>query len=140
MELKIAIMFAWYIFYNLFYYIVVGCYNLTFFTSWRMPSSGMLRHVALVRPDVSEECSASIIRVTRISKLETLALTSTWSTMWKNTMYSISLQGASVRFLSPWWWSWYVPLKHQFLQESHDITSQKTAFIIVSAVKTSNLT
>jgi hypothetical protein len=30
-------------------------------------SSGMLRHVALVRTDVSEEINASIIRVTRIS-------------------------------------------------------------------------
>jgi hypothetical protein len=29
-----------------------------------MPSSGMLRRVALVRTDVSEECSAFIIRVT----------------------------------------------------------------------------
>jgi hypothetical protein len=30
-----------------------------------MPSSGMLRRVALVRIDVSEELSASFIRVTR---------------------------------------------------------------------------
>jgi hypothetical protein len=41
-----------------------------------MSSSGMLRHVALVRTDVSEELSASI-RVTRISELgTTLAITS----------------------------------------------------------------
>jgi hypothetical protein len=33
-----------------------------------MASSGMLRRVALVRTDVSEELSASIIRVTRIGK------------------------------------------------------------------------
>jgi hypothetical protein len=32
----------------------------------RMPSSGMLRRVALVRTDVSQQLSASIIRVTRI--------------------------------------------------------------------------
>jgi hypothetical protein len=31
-----------------------------------MPPSGMLRHVALVRTDILEECSTSIIRVTRI--------------------------------------------------------------------------
>jgi hypothetical protein len=41
-----------------------------------MPFSGMLCHVALVRADVSEELSASIIRVTRIGELgRTLAVT-----------------------------------------------------------------
>jgi hypothetical protein len=34
-----------------------------------MVSSGMLRHVVLVRTDISKECIASIIRVTRISEL-----------------------------------------------------------------------
>jgi hypothetical protein len=37
----------------------------------RMASFGMLRRVALVRTDVSEELSASIIRVTRIGELGT---------------------------------------------------------------------
>jgi hypothetical protein len=41
-----------------------------------MASSRMLRRVALVRTDVSEELSVSFIRVTRIGELETLALTS----------------------------------------------------------------
>jgi hypothetical protein len=36
-----------------------------------MASSGMLRRVVLVRNDVSEESSASIIRVTRIGELGT---------------------------------------------------------------------
>jgi hypothetical protein len=39
-----------------------------------MASSGMLRRVALVGTDVSEELGASIIRVTRISELGTLAV------------------------------------------------------------------
>jgi hypothetical protein len=43
----------------------------------RMVSSGVLRRVALVRTDVSEEPSASFIRVTRIGELgTTLAATS----------------------------------------------------------------
>jgi hypothetical protein len=41
----------------------------------RIASSGMLRRVALVRTEVSEELNASIIRVTRIGELVTLAVT-----------------------------------------------------------------
>jgi hypothetical protein len=42
-----------------------------------MASSGMLRRVALVRTDVSAECIASIIKVTRIDEQrKTLAVTS----------------------------------------------------------------
>jgi hypothetical protein len=42
-----------------------------------MASSGMLRRVALVRTDVSEEVRASFITVTRIGELgKTLAVTS----------------------------------------------------------------
>jgi hypothetical protein len=47
-----------------------------------MPSSGMLRRVALVRTDVPKELSASFIRVPRIDELgTTLAVTNnrcTW--------------------------------------------------------------
>jgi hypothetical protein len=47
-----------------------------------MVSSGMLHSVALVRTDVSEELSASFIRVTGIGELgTTLALTSNISTL-----------------------------------------------------------
>jgi hypothetical protein len=44
------------------------------------------------------------------------------------------------RFLSPWWRTRWVPPKRRFLQEPHGVTSQKTSFFIVTAVKTSNLT
>jgi hypothetical protein len=45
-------------------------------------SSGMLHHVALVRTDVSEDLSASFIRVTRFSELGTMpAVTSNRRTL-----------------------------------------------------------
>jgi hypothetical protein len=48
---------------------------------WRMPSSGMLRRVAVVRTDVLEEDSAFIIEVTIDELGTTLAVTSNWSTL-----------------------------------------------------------
>jgi hypothetical protein len=54
----------------------------------------MLRRVALVRTDVSEEISVSIIRVTRIGKLgTTLAVTSNRRTLRRNTKYCILYVG-----------------------------------------------
>jgi hypothetical protein len=44
-----------------------------------MASSGMLRHVALVSTDISEELSSFIIRATRIELGTTLAVTSIFS-------------------------------------------------------------
>jgi hypothetical protein len=75
----------------------------------------MLSRVALVRIDVSEECSVSIIRVTR-------------------TLFLVH------RFLSPWSWRCYISPNHRFLQEPHSITSQKMQLFIVTAMQTSNLT
>jgi hypothetical protein len=52
----------------------------------RMPSSGMLRHVALVRTDVSEELGTSTIRMTKIGELgATLAITSNRRMLQRNT-------------------------------------------------------
>jgi hypothetical protein len=52
-----------------------------------MSYSEMLRRVALVRTDVLDESSASIIRVKRIGKLETtLAVTSNRRTLRRNTI------------------------------------------------------
>jgi DNA-binding TFAR19-related protein (PDSD5 family) len=63
-----------------------------------MASSGMLRRVALVRTDVSEELSASIIRVTRIGELETkIDVTSNRRTLRRNTKYLVFLGIASCR-------------------------------------------
>jgi hypothetical protein len=57
-----------------------------------MASSGVLRGVALVRTDVSEELSVSFIRVTRICELgTTLAATSNRRTLRRNTIRSPSL-------------------------------------------------
>jgi hypothetical protein len=66
-----------------------------------MASSGMLRRVALIRTDVSEELSASFIRVTRIGELgRTLAVTSNRRTLRRNintlVFIGISSQRASV--------------------------------------------
>jgi hypothetical protein len=57
-----------------------------------MTSSGMLRRVALVRTDVSEEVSASFIRVTRIGELgTTLGLTNNRRTLRRNTLMKEAL-------------------------------------------------
>jgi hypothetical protein len=98
--------------------------------SWKQRHSGMLGRVAIVRTDVSERRTASVMRVIRIGELgTTLAVTSNRSSLF-----------LECRFLSPWWWRRNVPPKHRFLQEPQDVTSQKTAFLIVTAVRTSNLT
>jgi tRNA A37 threonylcarbamoyladenosine dehydratase len=51
-----------------------------------MPASDMLRQVALVKTDVSEELSASIISVTGIGELGTLAVTSNRSDRRRNNV------------------------------------------------------
>jgi hypothetical protein len=86
---------------------------------WRMSSSGMWRRVDIVLTDVSEEHIASIFRVAAVT-------CSRWF--------------FAHRILIPWRWRWYIALKRRLTQYLHGLTSQKTAFFIVTAVKISNLT
>jgi hypothetical protein len=66
----------------------------------RMVSSGMLRRLALVRSDVSEEPSASFIRVTKIGELGTaLAATSNRRTLRRNTSDSCHPDEGGAKFL-----------------------------------------
>jgi hypothetical protein len=72
-----------------------------------MVSSGLLRRVALVKTDVSEEPGASFIRVTKIGELGTTqAATSNRRTLRRLVF----------------------PSKRRFLQEPHGVTTQKTPF------------
>jgi hypothetical protein len=87
-----------------------------------MVSSGLLRRVALVRTDVSEEPGTSFIRVTGIGELGTAQA----ETSNRRTLRRILRRRQ-------------VPPKRRFLQEPHGVTTQKTPFFIVTAVKTSNL-
>jgi hypothetical protein len=66
-----------------------------------MASSGMLRRVVLVRTDVSEELSASFIRVIRIGELgTTLALTSNRCTLRKNALIKEELSSSETSVLT----------------------------------------
>jgi hypothetical protein len=66
-----------------------------------MASSGMLRRVALVRTDVSEELSASFIRVTRIGELgTTLAVTRNRRTLRRNTLMKEALSSSETSILT----------------------------------------
>jgi hypothetical protein len=86
-----------------------------------MASSGMLRLVALVRTDVSEERIASIIRLTRIGELgTTIAISIKRNRLRSSTMAMRSSETS-------------------LLKKRHGVTAQKKEFFIVAVVKTSNL-
>jgi hypothetical protein len=89
-----------------------------------MPSSGTLRHVALVRTEVSEERIASIIGVTGIvfRLLVTAIIVPSSPILVTLMMKAIRSSETSV------------------FQKPHSGTSQKTVLLRVAAVKISNLT
>jgi hypothetical protein len=103
-------------------------------TSWRMPSSGMWRRVDLVWTDISEERIASIFRVEKSASEEPARASG--CRVWR---VLLKLVPRSRNFL-PWRWRRYVSPKCRFTQDLHGATSHKTAFFLVTVVKTSHLT
>jgi hypothetical protein len=108
-----------------------------------MVSSGMLRRVAVVRIDVSEELNASFIRLTRIGEIDTtLAATNNRCTLVFLRSARRLLVTASVVPSS----TILVTLMKEALSsyETSDLTRATRRnippFFIVTAVKTSNLT
>jgi hypothetical protein len=88
----------------------------------------MLRRVALVRTDVSEELRTSFIRLTRIGEVgTTLTLTSNRRPLRSYFFAACDPDEGGAKFL-----------RNVCSYKSH-ITSQKTPFFIVIAVKTSSL-
>jgi hypothetical protein len=85
----------------------------------------MLRHVALVKTDPSEECSPSIIRVTRIIVFRLLVT----AKIVPSSPILVTLMTDEIR-----------SSKRRLLQEPRDVITQKPALFIVSVVKNSNLT
>jgi hypothetical protein len=97
----------------------------------------MLRRVALVRTDVSEELSASFIRVTKIGELgTTLAVTSNRRTQRRLVTASVVPRSPILVTLMKEALS---SSETSVLKQPYDVTSQKTPFFIVTAVKTSSL-
>jgi hypothetical protein len=80
-------------------------------------SSGMLRRVDLVRTDVSEELFLRSVRRLLVT-----------ASVVPSSPIQVTLMKEAL------------PPKRRFLQEPRGVTSQKTPFFIVTAVKTSNLT
>jgi hypothetical protein len=100
-----------------------------------MATSGMLRRGALVRTDVSEELSAPTIRGTRTGELGTTLAVTSYRRRFLVTANVVPSSPVLVVLMM----EAQVPLKRRFLQQPHGVTSQKTPFFVVTAVKTANL-
>jgi hypothetical protein len=92
--------------------------------------------VCILWTDVSEERITSIFRVEKSTcKNQCEQVAANWVKS-KNENQHEQVAADSVKSR----WRRYVPLKRRFTQDRHGTTSQKTAFFIVTAMKTSNLT
>jgi hypothetical protein len=121
----------------IFKYVFILCLSIMsqiseVFCIWTMPSSGVWRRVDVVDwTDVSEDRIASIFRVEKNPRA-------------KNQREQVAAELASsslADFFLPWRWRRYDPPKRLFNRPHlHGATPQKTAFFIVTAVKTSNPT
>jgi hypothetical protein len=101
----------------------------------------MLRRVVLVRTDVSEEHSASIIRLTRIGELGTLAVTSKDFAFLRSVCrLLVTAEVSSSPILVTLMMEALSSSETSVITEPYGVTFQKTAFFLVTAVKTSNLT
>jgi hypothetical protein len=90
---------------------------------------------------ISSELHARLSAVLSVPWLvcESLSQTDNYTFQTMDCSYLLTLVPHSRIFL-PWRWRRYVPPKRWFTQDLHGATSHKTAFFIVTAVKTSNLT
>jgi hypothetical protein len=88
----------------------------------------MLRHVALVRTDVSEALSASVVKVTRIGELGTMLAVAVTASIVPSSLIPVTLMKEALS-----------SSETSGLTRATGVTSQKTPFFIVTAVKTSNL-
>jgi hypothetical protein len=110
-----------------------------------MQSSEMLRRVALVRIDVSEEPGTSFIRVTKIGALGTTqAATSNRRTLLRSIRRLLVAEDTILQHYS-YFADSYLNRGDTFPRnvgsyKSLGVTSNKTEFFIITAVATSNLT
>jgi hypothetical protein len=100
----------------------------------------MLRRVALVRTDVSDKRSASIIRVARISEVGTLAVISNptyvaFLRSERRLLVTANVVPSSSILVTLLMEALRSP-KRRFLQEPCDVTSQKTAFFNKHSIRT----
>jgi hypothetical protein len=98
--------------------------------------------MALVTTEVSEECTASIIRLKRIGELGTMLAVTTNRIRLRSVLRLLVTTNnhSSSLILVPLMMEQIHSPKRRFLQEPHGVISQEMTFFIVTAVKTSNLT